>query len=366
MFRPYQYLEDHAMEAMHEFIETIFSDVWCKAPHTEYGLHLFQENEKLHHIMEHFLQLDSAGELNKPKFKTAKNFYYSVNGIYLEFQELDDDEIENSRQLFNSNNDVARLCSGTSEPITYDSLPESSLNQKLKDFFKNLYSGGFWTLAIVEEQLGSNLGDFYRQFIRLNNSGLCHFCWLQPIDNEFDPTREAFDHFLPKSKYPFNSVNLRNLAPACHKCNSGNKRDQDPLRKKDGTPRQAFYPYGSFENDLQISINFVSRDWQNFTDESIELELHSANYPAETETWDELYKIKQRYRARCCGGEHIGRLSWLNKIDNESRNYSGDSDAKLKAYRAEMARAEESPLSEDNFLRKPFLEACHSAGLFYT
>ena len=363
MFRPYRYLENHPMEAMHEFIETIFHEVWCVAPETDYGLHLFEGNEKLHRIMETFYQLDLADQL---KDGAGKTFYHSVNAFYLKFQNLHPDEIVEYRQAFLSNNNLDQLCSGqgSCRPTTYASLPETSLNQELKKFFQNLYSGGFWTLEIVNQQISSDLGDFYRKFIRLNDSGLCRFCWLLPLDNQFDPTREAFDHYLPKSKYPFNSVNLRNLAPACHKCNSGNKRDKDRLTDNDGNRRKSFSPYSSFEQFLTITMTLHPDDWGNLTDRDIDLELSSENYPEGTETWDAIYNIKQRYCSRCCGGEHIGSRAWLNKVDNESQNYADYDGAKLKAYKDEVARAKESPLSDDNFLRNPFLEACHTAGLF--
>lgn len=37
--------------------------------------------------------------------------------------------------------------------------------------------------------------------------------------------RSAFDHFLPKVRYPFLSVSIYNLIPACDRCNSKFKRD---------------------------------------------------------------------------------------------------------------------------------------------
>ena len=37
--------------------------------------------------------------------------------------------------------------------------------------------------------------------------------------------KSAFDHFLPKARYPFLSVSVYNLIPACDRCNSKFKRD---------------------------------------------------------------------------------------------------------------------------------------------
>lgn len=41
---------------------------------------------------------------------------------------------------------------------------------------------------------------------------------------QFRTTRPVFDHFYPRSKYPYFALSLFNLIPSCHICN-GNKRD---------------------------------------------------------------------------------------------------------------------------------------------
>lgn len=110
----------------------------------------------------------------------------------------------------------------------------------IEAFFSKLYSCGFFELAIVKENIGADLKEHYKEFSSLNNMPCCPFCGLLPMDSEYDPTREAYDHYLPASKYPFNSVNLRNLAPACYKCNSQNKGAKDPCKMKLGSREKPF------------------------------------------------------------------------------------------------------------------------------
>lgn len=43
-------------------------------------------------------------------------------------------------------------------------------------------------------------------------------------EKQFRTTRPVFDHFYPRSKYPYFALSLFNLIPSCHICN-GNKRD---------------------------------------------------------------------------------------------------------------------------------------------
>lgn len=44
---------------------------------------------------------------------------------------------------------------------------------------------------------------------------ICQPCDINGVHHT---KREAYDHYRPKPLYPFNSVNFRNLAPACHEC----------------------------------------------------------------------------------------------------------------------------------------------------
>ena len=214
------------------------------------------------------------------------------------------------------------------------------------------------TIVVVKNALGSDLSTYYDDFVRVNNSGCCPFCGLFPIDNEYDPTREAFDHYLPKSKYPFNSVNLKNLAPCCNKCNSGNKSDKDPLHKN-GNRRKAFYPFSNVNAGIQISIDIFSRYWKNPQPTELKISIASASHSDEIKTWDDLFKIKDRYCAKCC--DPGGGLYWRARVLEEYENYGKSVKSMLAA---EIKTAGNRPWSESNFLKKAFLEDCWRGGLF--
>ena len=55
--------------------------------------------------------------------------------------------------------------------------------------------------------------------------------------------KSSFDHFLPKSRYPFLSVSIYNLIPACDRCNSKFKRDNFKA------PLFMWSPYDDAEKD---------------------------------------------------------------------------------------------------------------------
>src|ERR1035441_1462629 len=53
----------------------------------------------------------------------------------------------------------------------------------------------------------------YKAFVTENKEGKCPYCGCGDIKGVHHSRRDAYDHFLPKGTYPFNSVNFRNLAP---------------------------------------------------------------------------------------------------------------------------------------------------------
>lgn len=358
MLFPYTYVP-HQMEKMQTYIDFIFYEVWSKAPNSEYGIHLYEPCEALCKIMEELHRRDLAGDLREG---SGKYFYESINKIFNAFKQLTQGEIDQYKQGFDSNNRVEELCSGSPEhvPMVYVGMGnyQKALNDEIENFFKNLYSSGFFNLAFVKEIIGSDLGQYYKDFVRENDTGICPFCGLLPIDGEYDPTREAFDHYLPKSKYPFNSVNLKNLAPSCSKCNSGNKRDQDPLHDSVGR-RKAFYPYAAEKAEIEFSVVINDKYWPQLNPEGIEINLQSTSHSEELKTWKELFRVEQRYAAKCCNKN--GGLNWLNRVLIEYQNYNLTIPSMLDA---ELKSAEASPWVDANFLKKAFLQGCKHAGLF--
>lgn len=359
MLFPYTYVP-HSMEKMQEFIDFIFFEVWCKAPGNEYGIHLFEPLDSLYHIINELNRKDFSGKL---KDGAGKWFYESLNEIFNEFKTLNRAEIDEYCQYYQMNNQIEELCSNNHEasPVQYANLNSSKdeLNKKLADFFSKLYSSGFFELSFVAKTLGSNLSSYYNDFVKVNNLGYCPFCGLLPIDSEFDPTREAFDHYLPKSKYPFNSVNLKNLAPSCYKCNSSNKKDKDPLHDKSGNRRKAFYPFSDKNIDLQLTVNMLSNDWMNLAPDHFQIIISSSSHSDEVETWNDLFQIGKRYSAKCC--HNTGGKYWLSRIFEESENYNLSIKGMLDA---EIKSAETAPWINSQFLQKAFLEGCERVGLF--
>lgn len=347
----------HKMRYMHGFIAYIFARVWCRAGTVEYSLDLFNGMPKLHVIMEELDRQDKAG-----KEDGAGAFFYKyVNGIFNDFKALNSPELKALKKQFLANNNIQALCEGRTNPVRYSSSAQTELDKKIQKFFSKLYSCGFFNLKLVRDEIGSNLHDHYDDFAKENDIPCCPFCGLQPMDNEYDPTREAYDHYLPASVYPFNSVNLQNLAPACQKCNSQNKGAKDPLLDEAGNPRKAFYPYHNSGYGIGISLQFLTAKHFPSNASDIQIDFQCPGFEEELHTWDHLYRVKERLAAKCCS--NATRNAWTNRIKIECQNYNRTPEEALEA---ELATCDESPWTEAAFLKSAFLREANRNELLHS
>lgn len=354
MLFPYTYVP-HQMEKMQEFIDFIFYEVWCKAP---IGLNfhpdLFENNQGLKEVMTEFGFSAQAAE-------RGRAFYKDVREIYVSFALLSPQEISQFKQWYQGNNDLEKVC--VNDPATHlaryadIAVNHKNLASQLGTFFKGLYSPSLLGLAALRTKIG-DIDDHYQAFVTANTVGKCPFCGIGDIKSLNHSKREAYDHYLPKALYPFNSINFRNLAPVCHECNSIYKLSKDPVHNAAGR-RKAFNPYASAGYAIQIDIDLRRADIDALTPADIVMHFGPAVLAEEIETWREVYGIEERYKAKFCG-ENDGKY-WLTQVLDECQAYS-KKPADILAMRAQQAQS--SPYADCNFLRKPFLDACQQIGIF--
>lgn len=170
-----------------------------------------------------------------------------------------------------------------------DDLPPEISNET-----KTLAEYLFGQLAKIQEG-DKALRDL--QFSVIHDSGIrtCPFCGL----SYFRPVgllRNALDHLLPISKYPFASADLRNLPPTCHECNSIYKRDIDIIVEEGGGRRVCSDPYAGpvFQVSLEGSELNAGNEIRGVRMPRWEINL-LGDSPAQAATWDTVYKIKTRY-----------------------------------------------------------------------
>lgn len=130
----------------------------------------------------------------------------------------------------------------------------------------------------------------YERIIDNTSAQVCPFCGCEDFESP-KLVREDYDHYLPKSKYPFAAVNFYNLVPMGGKCNRSYKKAQDFLKKVDGNRRRAFYPYSNIAVGISLEHSELFPDLDGNINWNVEFDPPSQ----ETETWDEVFHLTERY-----------------------------------------------------------------------
>ena len=349
----------HQMEKMQRFVNFIFYQVWCRAPKAgSFDLSLFDANPSLKEVMTSFAyDHTQAGD----------RFSSQVQAIYQSFSQLSRSEIAQFKRWYSGNNDLEKVCAN--DPATHlaryadIAANHEDLAAQLGIFFKGLYSQSLLDLAALRTKIG-DIDDHYQRFVQTNKAGKCPFCGINDLLGEYHNKREAYDHYLPKALYPFNSINFRNLVPACHHCNSSYKTSKDPAHTpKDPARavqrRAVFYPYKPVAQSIELQVTLQHSDIAKLTPADITLHFGPAAVAEEIETWKDVYGIEERYKAKLCT-ESDGK-AWLTQVLDEWKELGRDPQDFLQTL---TFNTEKRPFTDCNFLKKPFLDACHQIGIF--
>lgn len=337
---------------MQEYVDYIFYELWCKAPSRAYDISLFVGNDELKEIVTAFHYSNT---------KWGDFFVTKIQEIYEIFQELTTIQIDKLKNWYKANNDVEKLCANDVSfmPVTYKELKDYNvaLADKLELFYKNLYNHDFLSLSDLKSKVGE-LREHYDCFMRENNRKICPYCGLHDMKGIHHSKREAYDHYLPKDIYPFNSINFRNLAPACNECNSPYKAGKDPLHDSSHNRRKAFYSYALEEPEIRIELEILNNDLESLKPEDINMQFDSSKHTEEIETWKEPFGIEERYKLKCLG--ETARYWESQVLDEMSEKGISPQEALEKLKR----QAKRFPFQDANFLKIPFLEACERKKLF--
>jgi len=361
MLFSYQYVP-HSIETIQVWLDHLLKEVWCKAT-ADFSLDLL--HAELRAVVEEIYNTEE----DTKRGKTGDWLYGPITRIY----ELFKTQLTAAQRLqvsawYDHNNDIETLCAcdPAKPPATYADLwiINPNLAAEMEKFCTSLWSNVLG-LSPVQKRIGE-IDQHYKDFVAINKAGKCPYCGYNDIKGSNNTRREAYDHFLPKGTYPFNSVNFRNLAPMCHECNSSYKlqldatRHIDPIKRKNtGVRRKAFYSYAAVSPAISISLKLRTQDVTSLKTDEIDLQLTAPGYDEEVEAWRDVFGIEERYKAKCCA-ENDGK-AWLHFIVDECANHGQTAaDLMAKTFRA----ADRSPYDSANFLKKPFLQACKIAGLF--
>lgn len=366
MLFPFTYVP-HQMERMQKFIDFIFFKIWCNAPiGLEFHPDLFKDEPDLQEIMSEF------GFSKKPP-ERGMAFYKAVKAIYQLFASLSQEEIAQFKEWYLGNNDIEKVCANdpAAPLLRYEDIPvaHKDLNDQLKAFFEGLYEpNSLLNLAKLRTKIG-DIKSHYKAFFKTNKNK-CPFCGVDYLLGKHNKKREAYDHYLPKALYPFNSINFRNLVPACHRCNSSYKNSKDPAHKPKTpagtvTRRKVFYPFSTVHYVVDVQVKLHHTDIKTMAPKDINFSFGPENIAEQIDTWNDVYGIEERYRGIVLDGDGE---AWLEQVLDEWRWHDESAGAEGKApdqYLRDLDRhAQKSPYTDANFLKNAFLKACKDLGLF--
>jgi hypothetical protein len=230
-------------------------------------------------------------------------------------------ELNHVVKAMDTQNEIVQLLSGTCSCESIDELPEA-----VRGAIKGLFYFGFELLTdlkIRDQQ--------YWVIYESSPHHICPFCGCEYFDAPGAP-REALDHYLPKSIYPFAAANLQNLVPMGNKCNSKYKLAQDPLFDENGIRRKSFFPYG-FQEKIQIDLNqsvpFEGGEGGLFPLPKWEIRIEPNS--DEVKTWDTVFHIRERFERDILDAEFNNWLNFFSEWCRQEYGRLGSSQTLLEA-----------------------------------
>lgn len=167
----------------------------------------------------------------------------------------------------------------------------SDFPEGMRNAVKNLFEFAFSLLT----DLGLRDENYRRLYNKLDYK-VCAYCGVESLDAP-GQKREALDHYISISAYPFAGANFRNLSPMGTKCNSRYKLQQDILLDPTtGNRRLCCDPYESPK--ISLSLN----DSRPFEGPRVDLVTcpdwiirWEGGNPEKIQTWESVFAISERY-----------------------------------------------------------------------
>lgn len=288
----------------------------------------------------------------KPIYKAYKG-KKSIDDIYEECKKLNVTQKQKIKEAFEINNRIEELCDGRLMPVYLKDLPEV-VDKKIKPLLVDFYED-----LLEQSRVPGTKLDYYSKLIQTNGYKNCPCCGLSvfepPKDEDIQKGfREDFDHYLPKSIFPFASVNFQNLVPLCTKCNRDRKKDKNPIENN----CIAFYPFSSeVEHNIDIEIILAPNiKFKDIKREDIVIYFKGDN--PKINTWNRLFDIEDRYNRTIRTDDFI--KTFLNdirvrfkRINHKNKNwtYINMLDAEIEIFE------ENNKYVDERFLKIPLMKA---------
>ncbi|MDB9380920.1 hypothetical protein PN465_01500 [Nodularia spumigena CS-584] len=208
------------------------------------------------------------------------------------------------KKAYSNHLNIENLCNDAAiEVVKYTEIVNEDFQKLLKEFLTWLWDD-YDSLPKALRNEYKDIQDHFNEFKKVQKGKVCPFCGvssLKPKTNR--KRRNAYDHYIPKAMYPFISINFKNLFPACHECNSDEKKEYDtPFNNY--VRQKLIFPFDETYTIDAISINIDPEEEFNVfnfgtllsdIDWNISFTLNSGTIDV-YDAWDNIFKIKIRYK----------------------------------------------------------------------
>ncbi|OFX20380.1 MAG: hypothetical protein A2033_13365 [Bacteroidetes bacterium GWA2_31_9] len=284
MIYAYKYLS-HKIEKFHENIAYFFEQMF-----------------------KHDLAVYNDDVLFKADFKIIINDSNKLVGNFKEITEkyhkLSNADKKTIQDAYKNNCEIEHLCNNTGayKPVKYTEISDTAFRKVLKDFLTELWDE-YYFVNSIKDNFGT-IQEHFTAFKKHQTAKVCPFCGLLPLKPSTSIHRNAYDHYIPKSLYPFVSVNFKNLFPMCNECNSDEKKQTDTPYNNNLCRRKVFYPFDTFYDSSKLEISITANHVFKFKNINQVLEendwdlaiLLAGIEDPRLVSWDEIFCIKRRYK----------------------------------------------------------------------
>lgn len=234
--------------------------------------------------------------------------------LYIEMEKickhLNDEKFVKTAELIDTKEKVYRICllDGKSNLIDFQEKFKKAFEEDSKGKCKTLTEG-------IQEDIKNEYEKLYKNFSKRNAAynilkvmkvNVCPYCNRQYTFTVKGKTRPEFDHFFPKSYFPFLAVSIYNLVPSCGLCNKG---------KSKLLPEKFLYPYEESFEDKGVHFEITNVIGNLLKQEEIIVKLEPKESQNDLiEQYNGIFKIESLYKQH---SDYISELLYKNYIFND-------------------------------------------------
>lgn len=256
------------------------------------------------------------------------------------------------QSAYANNNNILGICNRTVDPIKYSQLP-NAIQQPVRSLYDSIWTMLSHKDAYVEiKNLCGTLKTHFETFRQTNLKSVCPFCGMGSLLHAEDKMKNAYDHYIPKSEYPFCSVNFQNLFPICDTCNkNGNKgfKDIPYFPAPNNTVREVLYfPYNNATegHKIKLKISSSSFNLSNKNSWTLDIDCDPTANRSRKDRWIEIYNIEDRYKSKIASDSY----SWMDDILKEFKTKSKRAHFVMADFKSDILNRYEDVFMKNNWI----------------